>query len=185
MQVDLSPEAEERLRRIAEELGSSPEALAKALLETLASYPKEAVQMAKELKVSQEKRAESFSEELIFYGFEAWRALRKLLKSLGAEGSFELVGMELDPQEPSLELELLALEGSPFRADGLVVSWSTEGVMVSAIYYVEAEPPQREIAYEWSYLPDEKAVQIDVFAKKLSEAPKLGEIDEEARRLGV
>ncbi|MEN2999057.1 MAG: hypothetical protein ABDH61_00520 [Acidilobaceae archaeon] len=170
---------------MARELNVPPEELARALLETFASYRSDLVKLAKNMRVSREKLPESVAAELVFYGLEAWRAAEELLKVLGAEGSFEMVDFELDPSASSLEIEFMALEGSPFRADSLVVSWSPEGVRLDVLYYVEEEPLRRELAYEWSYLPDERAVEVTLSAEKFAELPSLAKVDEEARKLGL
>ncbi|MCS7107526.1 MAG: hypothetical protein NZ902_05445 [Acidilobaceae archaeon] len=169
---------------MSRELNVSPEDLARALLETFVSYQKDVVSLARGMRVSKEKLPESLAAELVFYGLETWRTVEKVLKVLGAEGCFEMVGFELDPTASALEVELMALEGSPYRADSLVISWSPDGVRLDVLYYVE-EQPKGELPHEWSYLPDERAVEVTFWAEKFADLPPLAKVDEEARKLGL
>ena len=133
----------------------------------------------------------SLFEEVIYYGVEAWRGLvSRVLTRLKARGRYELEMLDFDPEGPSIELELVALEGSDLKADKIRLFWTMRGVTLEAYYYLEEgqEPPKgaKELkGVEWAYLPDEHAVVLTFQAQSLSGLPPIHAIDRMAEALGV
>lgn len=189
LKISISKSVYDKISGLAEALKTKPEDLVKTMLEVLADYTSEVSRLGASLAVSDEKRATSTFEELLYYGVESWRSLVEvLLDILGAKGCYELESIDFEPLEPLLEIEMVALEGCKFKADRLVVSWSTKGVMVEVFYYLESRPkpaPQVSLAYEWSYLPDEHAVVVSVTGSSIAEIPRIEVIDREAEKLGL
>ncbi len=172
----------EKLARLADELGVDLNQLTYNVLDVLSSYAGEVASWARLLRVKKHNKPVSIFEELIYYGVEAWRGLvAKVLDRLNAKGRFELEELDFDPEEPSIELEMVALEGSDLRADRIRIYWTLDGVTLEAYYYLEEgeEPPrpERESPYTWHYLPDEHAVVITVSGRRLRDIPPIHVLD--------
>lgn len=180
--VRLPADVAEALEELAVGLGSTVEDVTAKLLDVVASYKGVVLELASRLRVRREHRVDSVFEELVYYGVEAWRGvLEPLLGELRALGRFELEALELDPQTPSLEVELVALEGSDLLADVVRLNWSPKGVVMEVLYYLDegAEPPRglRVKGGEWAYLPDEHAVLVAFQARRLSDLPPVHAVD--------
>ncbi|GAB6147463.1 hypothetical protein [Stetteria hydrogenophila] len=148
----------------------------------MASYKGIILELADKLRVKKEHLPDSVFEELVYYGVEAWRGiLEPVLWRLRAVGRFELETLELDPDAPSIEVELVALEGSDLLADRVRLNWSTKGVVMEVYYYLEegVEPPRglRVRGGDWAYLPDEHAILVTFQGKKLSDLPPIHAVD--------
>ncbi len=189
IEVKISEEAYSRLSQLSGKLGVSVDSLASSTLDVIASYSQDIAVLGSKLAVPQDKRVYSVFEELIYYGILGWReVVDKILEHLEAVGSFELESMEFEPLGPLIEVEMVALEASKLKADALRIAWSPQGVTLEVYYYLEAEvkpAPRGELKYEWSYLPDEHAVVINVTANSIAELPKLKIVDGEAGKLGI
>ncbi|MEM1774505.1 MAG: hypothetical protein QXO93_05320 [Acidilobaceae archaeon] len=189
VKIRLSRDVYERLEGLAKSISVSVDVLVSNLVDVLSSYSSDISSLTRDLRVSKEKLPVSIFEELVFYGVEAWRSIaNSILEAIGARGSFELESIDFEPLEPLLELEFVAFEGSEFKADRLVVAWSTRGVSLEVYYYLEDKPkpaPRISIAYEWSYLPDEHAVVVSIVSDSIAKIPSLAEIDKEASKLGI
>jgi hypothetical protein len=191
VRLRLPEEVAEKLQRLADELGADLETVAYNVLDVLASYSGEVAAWARVLRVKKHNKPVSIFEELIYYGVEAWRGIvAKILDTLKAKGRFELEELDFDPDEPSFEIELVALEGSDLKADRLRIYWTLSGVTMEAYYYLEEgeEPPapKKESPFDWTYLPDEHAVVITVTGERLRDLPPVHEVDRVASEvLGV
>jgi len=182
LEVEVSEEALKGLERLASRLKASPGEVVGASLESMASYAGDLARWGLELRVKREHRVQALFDEVYFYAVEAWRSIvSKVLDRLKARGRFELTMLDFDPDEPSIEMELVALEGSDLLADKLVIHWSMEGVTVEAYYYLEEgeEPPLQRAGegYDWAYLPDERAVVVTVRARSLRDVPPVHVLD--------
>lgn len=171
----VSERTAQKLEELAKALGSSKEELASVVLDVLAEYARDIEEVGKEIRVSDEKRLQSTMEELVFYGVEAYRLVRVILKEMGAEGCYELEELSLEPAGSLLEVELVALERCPHKADRLSIAWSPAGARIEALYYTERPERPGEVEAEWFYLPDEGALVIAMIGDKL---PRLKEVDE-------
>ncbi len=182
LRVKLSREAYEAFEEIAANLGATAEEAASKLLDVVASYKGILADLSSKLRVKKEHMADSVFEELIYYGIEAWRGvLEPILWKLRAMGRFELETLEFDPDAPSIEVELVALEGSDLLADKVRLNWSPRSVIMEVYYYLEegVEPPRglKIRGGDWAYLPDEHAVIVTFQAKKLAELPPIHAVD--------
>ena len=180
--VELSPEAFEALEELAAGLGSTPEEVASKALDVIASYKGIILDLASRLRVKKEHKVDSVFEELVYYGVEAWRGvLEPILRELRAVGRFELETLELDPRTPSLEVELVALEGSDLLADVVRLNWSPDKVVMEVLYYLDEDvPPPIGLKVEggdWAYLPDEHAILVTYQARRLDELPPIHAVD--------
>jgi len=179
----------ERILRLSEAFKTKPEDFTAALLDVLSDYSDDIVSLGRDLAVSDDKRALSTLEELVFYGVESWRSIvNVILELLGARGCYELESIDFEPLEPLIEIEVVALEGCKFKADRVTISWSPRGVVLEAFYYLESRPrpePKVKLAYEWSYLPDEHAVVVSVTGTSIAEMPRLQALDAEVEKLGL
>ncbi len=182
IEVEVSDEVAEGLGKLAARLKAEPEEVVSASLESMAPYAGDLARWGLDLRVKKENRLRSLFDEVYFYAVEAWRGLvSRILDRLKARGRFELEMLEFDPDEPSITVELVALEGSDLLADKLRIYWTMKGVLVEAYYYLEEgeEPPlpRRGEGYDWAYLPDEHAVVVAVEAPSLREAPPVHVLD--------
>ena len=182
VEVEVSEEALRGLERLASRLKAGVDEIVAASLESMSAYAGDLARWGLELKVRKEHRVQSLFDEVYFYAVEAWRGLvDRILDRLKAKGRFELEMLEFDPDEPSVEVELTALEGSDLLADRLRINWSMRGVIVEAYYYLEEgeEPPlqRRGEGYDWAYLPDEHAIVVTVTGEKLSDIPPVYVLD--------
>ncbi|MEM4901816.1 MAG: hypothetical protein QXL53_07385, partial [Acidilobaceae archaeon] len=135
VKIRLSRDVYERLEGLAKSISVSVDVLVSNLVDVLSSYSSDISSLTRDLRVSKEKLPVSIFEELVFYGVEAWRSIaNSILEAIGARGSFELESIDFEPLEPLLELEFVAFEGSEFKADRLVVAWSTRGVSLEVYY---------------------------------------------------
>ena len=180
--VRLPADVAEALEELAVGLGGTVEDVTAKLLDVVSSYKGVVLELASRLRVRKEHRIDSVFEELVYYGVEAWRGvLEPLLRELRAMGRFELETLELDPQTPSLEVELVALEGSDLLADVVRLNWSPEGVIMEVLYYLEegADPPRglKVKGGDWAYLPDEHAVLVTFQGRRLSDLPPIHAVD--------
>ncbi|BAA79126.2 hypothetical protein APE_0214.1 [Aeropyrum pernix K1] len=185
LKVELEGEAAEKISRLAERLGVEPARLLGTLADVTSTYWREIAEWAENLRVRRHNKHVSVFEELYYYGVSLWRDIvAPLLERLNAKGRFELEGIDFDPDEGLLEVEMIALEGSDLKADRLVVTWSPKGVHMEVYYYLEEdeEPPRpsRQLDFEWSYLPDEHAIVISHSAETLSGLPPIYRVDREA-----
>ncbi|MCE4599872.1 MAG: hypothetical protein F7C81_06725 [Desulfurococcales archaeon] len=182
LKVNVDSETLELLESLADKLASTSKDLAAYLLEAVASYSDDLVRWGLDLRVKRSNRAPSLIEELIFYGVEAWKGIvSRVLDVLHARGRFELEEIDLDPLEPSLEMEFVALEGSDLKADRLRINWSFDSVIVEAYYYLEEgeEPiynPQVD-GFDVSYLPDENAIVVAATGSSLKSIPPIHVFD--------
>lgn len=172
----------EGLRKLAERLKVDINQLIESSLVSMSDYSGELARWGLELKVKKENRAQSLFDEVYFYAVEAWRGLvSKILDRLKAKGRFELEMLEFNPAEPSIIIELVALEGSDLLADRIRIDWSMDGVLLEAYYYLEEgqEPPLARHGddYDWAYLPDEHAVVVTIRADNLLNVPPIHVID--------
>ncbi len=182
IRIKLSREAYEAFEEIATTLGVTAEEAASKLIDVVASYKGILADLASKLRVKKEHMADSVFEELVYYGVEAWRGvLEPLLWKLRAVGRFELEMLEFDPDAPSIEVELVALEGSDLLADKVRLNWSPRSVIMEVYYYLEegVEPPRglKIRGGDWAYLPDEHAVMVTFQAKRISELPPIHAVD--------
>ncbi len=182
IRIKLSREAYEAFEEIATTLGVTAEEAASKLIDVVASYKGILADLASKLRVKKEHMADSVFEELVYYGVEAWRGvLEPLLWKLRAVGRFELETLEFDPDAPSIEIELVALEGSDLLADKVRLNWSPRSVIMEVYYYLEegVEPPRglKIRGGDWAYLPDEHAVMVTFQAKRISELPPIHAVD--------
>lgn len=178
VKVSLNSESYEAISNIAKALDTSVEAFASSLLDAVSSYTDEVIKWGLELKVKRENRIASLADEIIYYGIEAWRGVvSKVLDELKARGRFELEELDFDPHEPSMEIELVALEGSDLQADRVRINWSVNEVIVEAYYYLEEgkEPPHvpRVEGFEVSYLPDEHAILVSATSSNIKSIPPI------------
>ncbi|MCE4611311.1 MAG: hypothetical protein F7B17_05005 [Desulfurococcales archaeon] len=181
----IEAEKASKLSKLAEELGTDLNTITYNLLDVLATYAGEVTAWARVLRVKKHNKPISIFEELIYYGVEAWRGIvARVLERLNAKGRYELEELEFDPDEPSIEMELVALEGSDLKADRLRIYWSMKGVVLEAYYYLEEgeEPPhpEKESPFKWDYLPDEHAVVITVSGEQLRDLPPVHVLDKVA-----
>jgi len=172
----------EGLERLARRLKASVEEVVAASLESMSAYTGDLARWGLELKVKRENRVAALFDEVYFYAVEAWRGVvDRVLDRLKARGRFELEMLDLDPDEPSLEIQFAALEGSDLLADRLRIYWRLDGVTVEAYYYLEegVEPPlqRRGEGFDWSYLPDEHAIVVTVTGKRLRDLPPVHVLD--------
>lgn len=180
--VRLSRDAYEAFEEIASTLGVTVEEAASKLLDVVATYKGVLAELSSKLRVKKEHMPDSVFEELVYYGVEAWRGvLEPLLWRLKAVGRFELETLELDPEDGSLEVELIALEGSDLKADVVRLNWNPKGVVMEVYYYLDegVEPPRelRVSGGDWAYLPDEHAVMVTFQAKRLTDLPPIHAVD--------
>jgi len=170
------------LERLAQRLKASVEEVVGQSLESMSSYAGDLARWGLELKVRRENRVAALFDEVYFYAVEAWRGVvDRVLDRLKARGRFELEMLELDPDEPSLEMQFAALEGSDLLADRLRIYWRLDGVIVEAYYYLEegVEPPHqmKGEGFDWAYLPDEHAIVVTVTGKRLRDLPPVHVLD--------
>lgn len=180
--IRLDDEVAGRLERMAARLKASVEEIVEASLSSMAEYAGELARWGLDLRVKKEHRVESLFDELYFYAVEAWRGLvSKILDRLKARGRFELEMLEFNPLEPSIIVEMTALEGSDLLADKIRIDWGMDGVLLEAYYYLEEgeEPPlaRQGEGYDWAYLPDEHAVVVTVRGRSLADIPPIHVID--------
>ncbi len=186
IEAKISDSAYEKLSKAAERLGTTTSELATAVLETLSSYTGDLVEWGLEIKVKKENRIQALFDELIYYGVEARRGIvNRILNMLKAKGRFELEELSLDPVEPSLEVELVALEGSDLLCDRVRINWSLNGVIVEAYYYnVGSEVRTGDVSgFTVSYLPDEDALVISYTSDTLAKTPPLYKFDSIAKNI--
>ncbi len=167
---------------LAEKLGVTMDDLIRAFVEALSDYSEDIVNWAYQLKVRKEHRVDSIMSELVYYGIATHKNLiDRVLDILKAKGRYELEYLELDPDTGTLEIELVALEGSDLLSDRVRISWGPDGVIVEAFYYLEEDeeaPVKPEVeGFDWAYLPDEHAVLVAATGKSLSDLPPLYEFD--------
>jgi hypothetical protein len=181
--IDIYNEIEE----IAKGLGSDVNDVIVKILDVISSYKNIIIELSKTLRVKKEHKVDSVFEELIYYGVEAWRGiLEPLLRKLRASGRFELETLVFDPSGPSLEIELVALEGSDLLADALRIFWTLKGVTMEVIYYLEEgiEPPRGvKVDLHWDYLPDEHAIVVTIQAPSIDKLPPIYVIDKKVEPL--
>lgn len=187
--VELGDEEARKLEGLAAQLGVDLERMTSVMLEVAASYAGELKSWSQELRVKREHKPYSLFEELFFYGVEAWRSLvARVLDHLKARGRFELEALDFDPREPSVEIEMVALEGSDLKADRIRIYWTPRGVALEVYYYLEkgVEPPQpkERVDFEWYYLPDEHAVVLAFEAEDVTGLPPIHAVDRMAESLG-
>jgi len=189
LKVVVDKKVYEKISKLSEAFKTKPEDFTAALLDVLSDYSGDIASLGKDLAVSDDKRALSTLEELVFYGVESWRRIvNTILELLGAKGCYELESIDFEPLEPLIEVEFVALEGCKFKADRVVVSWSPKGVVLEAFYYLESRPrpePKVKLAFEWSYLPDEHAILLSVARTSIAEIPRLQVLDAEVEKLGL
>jgi len=187
IQVKLDEDTLGELREIAEALNSTPEEVAAKLLDIVASYKGLIVELANTLRVKREHKVDSVFEELVYYGVEAWRGiLEPILRKLRASGRFELEMLEFDPRGPSLEVELVALEGSDLRADVVRLYLTPRGATMEVMYYLEEgiEPPMGvKVDLPWDYLPDEHAIVVTIQADNVDSLPPIHVVDRRVEAL--
>ncbi len=182
IQLEMSEETLGIITDLAEKLGATVDDLVRSFVETLSDYSQDIVDWAYQLKVRKEHRVDSVMSELIYYGVATHKnIIDRVLDVLKARGRYELEYLELDPDTGSLEIELVALEGSDLLSDRVRISWGPDGVIVEAYYYLEEDeeaPVKPEIeGFDWAYLPDEHAVLVTATGKSLSDIPPLYEFD--------
>ncbi len=190
IRVELGEDEARRLEGLAAHLGVDLGRLASIMLEVAASYAGDLKSWSQDLRVKREHRPYSLFEELFFYGVEAWRGIvAKILDHLKARGRFELESLDFDPREPSIEVEMVALEGSDLKADKIRVYWTLRGTTLEVYYYLEegVEPPQTrgKTEFEWYYLPDEHAVALVFKAESIEGLPPIHAVDRKAETLGL
>ena len=182
LRVRVSRQAYEGLERLASRLKAGVDEVVVASLESMSSYAGDLARWGLDLRVRKENRVQSLFDEVYFYAVEAWRGVvSRILDRLKARGRFELEMLELDPDEPSIEVHLVALEGSDLRADRLHIHWSLDAVTVEAYYYLEEgeEPPLQRSGegFDWAYLPDEHAVVVTVTGRSIRDIPPVHVLD--------
>ncbi|MCE4625378.1 MAG: hypothetical protein F7C35_05895 [Desulfurococcales archaeon] len=182
--IEIPEETMELASRLAERLHVSVEELLRSLLDVLGSYSGDLVEWALDLRVRREHMPDALFEELVFYGVEAKKGVvDRVLNMLKARGRFELEHLELDPETGSIELEMVALEGSDLEADRIRVGWSPRGVIVEALYYLEEDTPppilrkSKDPKIDVAYLPDEHAILVTATGKSLKEVPPIHVMD--------
>jgi len=180
--INVDEKTFEGLKKLADRLKVDVNQLIESSLASMSDYSGELARWGLELRVKKENRVQSLFDEVYFYAVEAWRGLvSKILDRLKAKGRFELEMLEFNPAEPSIIVELVALEGSDLLADRLRIDWSMDGVLLEAYYYLEEgqEPPlaRQGEDYDWAYLPDEHAVVVTVRADSLLKIPPVHVID--------
>ncbi|MCE4602995.1 MAG: hypothetical protein F7C08_03280 [Desulfurococcales archaeon] len=187
LDVEVGEESLGELERLAKSLGTEPGRLLSILAEVASSYAEDLISMARVLRVRRENKPYSIVEEIFYYGVEAWRGIvDKVLTRLKARGRYELEELDLDPDDPSIEIELIALEGSDLKADKVRINWSIHGVIVEAYYYIGEyyeRVPARLRGFDVSYLPDEEALLISYTGDSLSSVPPLHVFDEAAKSI--
>lgn len=186
MKLNVNSRVYEAIEKLARRLNTNVEGLALALLDIVAEYSNDIAGLGRELAVSDDKRAVSTLEELIYYGIESWRnIINNLLGIIKARGCYELESLDFEPLEPLVEVEMVALEGCRYEADKLSLTWSPKGVVLEAYYYLEPGvklEPHTTLAYEWSYLPDEHAIVVSITASSIEQIPTLDSIEKEIVR---
>ncbi|MEB3861428.1 MAG: hypothetical protein GSR84_04320 [Desulfurococcales archaeon] len=184
LDVEVEEEVLRELERVAGALGIDAGRLLSILAEVASSYAEDLIGMAGVLRVRRENKPYSVIEEIFYYGVEAWRGVvDKVLVRLKARGRYELEELDLDPDDPSIEMELVALEGSDLKADRIRVNWSPHGVIVEAYYYIGEyyeRVPARLRGFDVSYLPDEEALLVSYTSDSLSKVPPIHVFDEVA-----
>jgi len=190
IRVEIDDEKVKKLEGLVAALGVNLNELTYILLDITSSYAGELKGWANDLRVKKENKPYSVFEELFFYGLEAWRSLvAKILNKLRARGRFELEALDFDPGEPSIEIEMVALEGSDLKADRLRIYWTLKGVTMEVYYYMEEglEPPrpQEKSPTDWYYLPDEHAVVLVFRAEDIDGLPPIHAVDRMAEGIGV
>ncbi len=187
--VVVDEEVYKGLEEVASRLNVGVEELVGILMELAYSYRDYIASMGEGLRVRRENKARSVLEEVFYYGVEAWRGVvDKVLDRLKARGRFELEELDLDPDEPSIEMELVALEGSDLRVDRVRINWSIDGVIVEAYYYIGEyyeHVPARVGRFDVAYHPDEEAVVVTRTGSRLADIPPLHEFDRVVEELGV
>ncbi|MEB3845380.1 MAG: hypothetical protein LRS48_06875 [Desulfurococcales archaeon] len=181
--VELPEEALDGLERLSATLKVRPEDVLASAGSVFADYSEDLSRWGLELKVRREHRLDSLMEEVVYYAVTSYRnVVSRLLDRLKAKGRFELEHFEIIPEDSTLVVELVALEGSDIAADRVRIVWSPEGVLVEAYYYLEEdlEPPLRRNpeGFSWDYLPDEHAIVVAVQAKSMREVPPLYRFDQ-------
>ena len=182
--IEVSEETLELAGRLAERLHVDVNELLRSLLDVLGSYSGELTEWALDLRVRREHMPDALFEELVYYGVEAKRGVvDRVLNILRARGRFELEHLELDPDTGTIELEMVALEGSDLEADRIRVSWSPNGVIVEAIYYLDEDTPPpiirkpKDPKIDVAYLPDEHAILVSATGKSLRDVPPIHVMD--------
>ncbi len=186
IEVEVSEASYEKLSKAAERLGTDISGLLSAASESLSSYTGDLVEWGLELRVRKENRVQAVFDELVYYGVEARRGIvNRVLSILKAKGRFELEELTLDPVEPSLEIELVALEGSDLLCDRVRINWSLNSVIVEAYYYdIGSEARTGTVSgFNVSYLPDEDALVVSYTARSLTEVPPLHKFDSIVRNI--
>jgi hypothetical protein len=189
LRLNVDPKIYEAVSKLAQSLNTTVSDVTLALLDILAEYSNDIAGLGRDLAVSDDKRAVSTLEELVYYGIESWRNIvNTLLDIVKARGCYELESLDFEPLEPLIEVEMVALEGCRYKADKLSLAWSPKGVILEVYYYLEpgVKPGLHiTLAYEWSYLPDEHAVVISVTASSIAQIPPLEDIEREAEKLKI
>lgn len=189
LRLNVDPKIYEAVSKLAQSLNTTVSDVTLALLDILAEYSNDIAGLGKDLAVSDDKRAVSTLEELVYYGIESWRNIvNTLLDIIKAKGCYELESLDFEPLEPLIEVEMVALESCRYKADKLSLAWSPKGVILEVYYYLEpgVKPGLHiTLAYEWSYLPDEHAVVISVTASSIAQIPPLEDIEREAEKLKI
>lgn len=186
IEVEISEAAYEKLSKAAERLSTDVSGLLSAASESLSSYTGDLVEWGLELRVKKENRVQAVFDELVYYGVEARRGIvNRVLSVLKAKGRFELEELTLDPVEPSLEMELVALEGSDLLCDRVRINWSLNSVIVEAYYYDTGSEARTGTVsgFYVSYLPDEDALVVSYTARLLTEVPPLHKFDSIVRNI--
>ena len=187
IKVSLPEDTYNTLNEMAEALDITIEDFSMKILDVISSYKNLILELGQRLKVKKEHKVDSIFEELIYYGVEAWRGiLDPILRKLKASGRFELETLQFDPSAPSIEIELVALEGSDLLADVVRIFWTLKGVTMEVIYYLEEgiEPPRGvKTDLHWDYLPDEHAIIVVVQAPSIDKLPPIYVIDKKAEPL--
>jgi hypothetical protein len=182
LRVEVNDDAYKGVEKLANRLKVRVDKVVQACSESMSSYSGELARWGLDLKVRREHRLASLFDEVFFYAVESWRGLvSKVLDRLKARGRFELEMLEFDPDEPGFIMEFAALEGSDLLADRLRIDWGPRDVLVEAYYFLEEgeEPPLQRHGedYDWSYLPDERAIVVSVSRRSLREVPPIYVLD--------
>ncbi len=182
IEVDVGEEAYRGLEKLASRLKTSVADVVRASIESLSPYAGELARWGLDLRVKKENRVDSLFDEIYFYAVEAWRGLvSRILDRLKARGRYELEMLEFNPDEPSIIVELVALEGSDLLADRVRIDWGMDGVLLESYYYLEegVEPPlqRRGEGFDWVYLPDEHAIVVTVRGRRFGELPPIHVLD--------
>ncbi len=183
IKIEIDEETRKLLEDLAKRLGVSLNDIVRIIAENLGDYKYDIEDWANQLKVKKEHKADSVFNELFYYGIASYKNMvNRVLDVLKAKGRYELEYLELDPSTGTLEIELVALEGSDLLSDRLRISWSPSSVIVESYYYLEEdeEPPLQRLGkgYDWSYLPDEHAIVVSVTGKTLKDIPPIYKLDE-------